>query len=173
MITGISHCNIFQYCACSNIYEIHNPSCALSIEIQISSRLLCWFENPYITSVAIIPSGTQKRVQKVTLFYVTWTSLPETGTLILGPFDRSEGQFCLYLFFLCWYSVLTLCWFVRVHLCFFFLFSNNKLVSFNPWVCYLFFFIANIFGACHNCMYPSHVFIYSLRVSLKHKIYYV
>ena len=52
----------------------------------------------------------------------------------------------------------------------FLLFSNNKLICFNPSVCYLFFFIANVFGACHNCTYPSHVFIYSLLVSLKQNI---
>lgn len=53
----------------------------------------------------------------------------------------------------------------------FLVFSNNKLICFNPSVCYLFFSIANIFVACHNCMYPSHVFIYSLLFSLKQKYY--
>jgi len=59
---------------------------------------------------------------------------------------------------------------IRTSTFMFLLFSNYKLICFNLSVCYLFFFITNIFGACHNCMYPSHVFIYSLLVSLKQNI---
>jgi hypothetical protein len=97
--------------------------------------------------------------------FVTWTSLPGTGTLIFHPFDTGEGWICLYL-------ILRFIWcldFVLICTFLFVLFSNNKLVNILTHQCAI--YVSST--ACHNSVYPSHVFSYSLLVSLKHKIYYV